>query len=80
MTPRSDPRGFDIIGKSSNFPSDRKDTTYQTNAGITYTHAGHTVKFGGEFARFASPNLQNGGQQGDFTFDGGLQGNGLADA
>src|SRR6185436_19395574 len=54
--------GFDIIGKSGNFPSDRKDSTYQSNASITYTKGGHTVKFGGEFARFASPNLQNGGQ------------------
>jgi hypothetical protein len=71
--------GFDTIGKRSSFPSDRMDNTYQLNQSLTYTRGGHTIKFGTQTARFESHNLQNGGQQGRFRFDGRYSGNSLAD-
>ncbi|MBI4471802.1 MAG: TonB-dependent receptor [Acidobacteria bacterium] len=70
--------GYETIGKSQ-YPSYRMSSTYQGNVSITYTHAEHTIKFGGEMIRFANPNSNNGGSLGDFTFDGGYTGNGLAD-
>jgi hypothetical protein len=72
--PRTSVTGYSTLGGATNLPSERDDTTYQILDTISWTKAKHAVKFGGEWRKFLSTNLQTSNGRGSLTFSGSAPG------
>ncbi|MBV9744063.1 MAG: TonB-dependent receptor, partial [Acidobacteriia bacterium] len=72
--PRTSITGYSTLGGATNLPSERDDTTYQITDAITWTRGKHSIKFGGEWRKFLSSNLQTSNGRGSLTFSGSAPG------
>lgn len=72
--PRTSITGYSTLGGATNLPSERDDTTYQILDTITWTLGKHSIKFGGDWRKFLSSNLQTSNGRGSLTFNGSAPG------
>jgi Carboxypeptidase regulatory-like domain len=72
--PRTTITGYSTLGGATNLPSERDDTTYQILDSISWTKGKHTIKFGGDWRKFFSTNLQTSSGRGTLTFTGSAPG------
>jgi hypothetical protein len=81
--PRTSITGYSTLGGATNLPSERDDTTYQIIDTITWTKGKHSIKFGGEWRKFFSTNLQTSNGRGSLSFTdsapGAVSGYAMAD-
>lgn len=81
--PRTTITGFSTLGGATNLPSERDDTTYQIIDNLSWTRGKHALKFGGEWRKFFSTNLQTNNGRGVLSFTdtapGPVSGYALAD-
>ena len=66
--PRTSITGYSTLGGATNLPSERDDTTYQIVDGLSWTKGRHALKFGGEWRKFLSTNLQTNNGRGVLSF------------
>lgn len=67
--PQTAVNGFATIGAPTNFPQIRIDHTYQLANNMTYTRGKHSIKYGGDFRRFATNGVTIGNGRGSYTFN-----------
>ena len=72
--PRTTITGFSTLGGATNLPSERDDTTYQVVDGLSWFKGKHFMKFGGEWRKFMSSNLQVSSGRGTLSFTGSAPG------
>jgi hypothetical protein len=72
--PRTSVTGYSTLGGATNLPSERDDTTYQIAESLSWTRGRHSVKFGGEWRKFLSSNLQTSNGRGSLSFSGSAPG------
>ena len=81
--PRTSITGYSTLGGATNLPSERDDTTYQIIDDVSWTRGKHALKFGTEWRKFLSTNLQTSNGRGVLSFTdtapGPVSGNALAD-
>jgi hypothetical protein len=75
--------GYSTLGGATNLPSERDDTTYQFTETLSWTKGKHSLKFGGDWRKFLSSNLQTSNGRGSLSFTdsapGPVSGYALAD-
>ncbi len=72
--PRTSITGYSTLGGATNLPSERDDTTYQAIESILWTKGKHSFKFGGDYRKFLSTNLQTSNGRGSLSFTGSAPG------
>ena len=72
--PRTTITGYSTVGGATNLPSERDDTTYQIVDHLSWTRGRHAFKFGGEWRKFLSSNLQSSSNRGTLSFTGSAPG------
>ena len=65
---------YSTLGGATNLPSERDDTTYQFIDSLLWTHGKHSFKFGGDYRKFLSTNLQTSNGRGSLSFTGSAPG------
>jgi hypothetical protein len=71
--------GLASIGSGNNTPQAREDNTWNLVDAITWTHGGHTFKFGADLEDFYKHSFFVTNGRGAFTFNGQVTGNAFAD-
>jgi hypothetical protein len=72
--PRTSITGYSTLGGATNLPSERDDTTYQFLESLLWTKGKHSLKFGGDYRKFLSTNLQTSNGRGSLSFTGSAPG------
>ncbi len=72
--PRTTVTGYSTLGGATNLPSERDDTTYQLVNTLSWTKGKHALRFGVEWRKFLSTNLQTSSGRGTLTFTGSAPG------
>jgi hypothetical protein len=72
--PRTTITGYSTLGGATNLPSERDDTTYQIIDTLSWVKGKHSLKFGGEWRKFLSSNLQTSSGRGTLSFTGSAPG------
>ncbi len=72
--PRTSITGYSTLGGATNLPSERDDTTYQVLNTLSWIKGKHSLKFGGDWRKFLSSNLQTASGRGTLTFTGSAPG------
>jgi hypothetical protein len=72
--PRTTVTGFSALGGATNLPSERDDTTYQVIDNLSWVKGRHGLKFGYEWHKFFSTNLQVNNGRGTLSFTGSAPG------
>jgi hypothetical protein len=72
--PRTSITGYSTLGGATNLPSERDDTTYQFIESLLWTKGKHAFKFGGDYRKFFSTNLQTSNGRGTLSFTGSAPG------
>ncbi len=72
--PRTTITGYSTLGGATNLPSERDDTTYQILDSLSWTKGKHAFKFGGDWRKFLSTNLQTASGRGALSFTGSAPG------
>ncbi|HEX4231228.1 MAG TPA: TonB-dependent receptor [Bryobacteraceae bacterium] len=72
--PRTTITGYSTLGGATNLPSERDDTTYQLIETISWTKGKNSFKFGGDWRKFFSTNLQTSNGRGSLSFTGSAPG------
>jgi hypothetical protein len=72
--PHTSVTGYSTLGGATNLPSERDDTTYQFIETLLWTKGKHSFKFGGDYRKFLSTNLQTSNGRGSLSFTGSAPG------
>jgi len=72
--PHTSVTGYSTLGGATNLPSERDDTTYQAIESLLWTKGKHSFKFGGDYRKFFSTNLQTSNGRGSLSFTGSAPG------
>lgn len=72
--PHTSVTGYSTLGGATNLPSERDDTTYQFIESLLWTKGKHSIKFGGDYRKFFSTNLQTSNGRGSLSFTGSAPG------
>ena len=72
--PRTSITGYSTLGGATNLPSERDDTTYQLVNTLSWVKGKHSLKFGGDWRKFLSSNLQTASGRGTLSFTGSAPG------
>jgi Carboxypeptidase regulatory-like domain len=72
--PSTSVTGYSTLGGATNLPSNRLDTTYQLIDNMTWIKGKHSIKFGGDWRKFMSTNLQTSNGRGSLSFTGSAPG------